>query len=79
MFLAYGPRPLGRVSRSELSMDFSISEDSRLLMDSVVRFVREELQPLEDDVEATGVLAPEIAQEIFRKSKALGFYAMNMP
>ena len=60
-------------------MDFSISEDSRLLMDSIARFVREELQPLEDEVEATGVLTPEIAQEIFRKSKELGFYAMNMP
>ena len=60
-------------------MDFSVSEETRLLTRSLRRFVEEELQPLEDEVESTGVLVPDKAREVFLKSKALGFYAMNMP
>ena len=60
-------------------MDFFVSEETRLLTQSLRRFVEEELQPLEDEVETTGVLVPEKAHEVFLKSKALGFYAMNMP
>ena len=60
-------------------MDFSISEESRLLVASLRRFVEEELQPLEREVEDSGELRPEAAREIFLKSRALGFYAMNMP
>jgi acyl-CoA dehydrogenase len=60
-------------------MDFSISEESRLLTASLRRFVEEELQPLEGAVETKGELAPGKAREIFLKSRDLGFYAMNMP
>ncbi len=60
-------------------MDFSISEESRLLTASLRRFVEQELQPLEEEVESRGEIAPEKAREIFLKSRSLGFYAMNMP
>jgi acyl-CoA dehydrogenase len=60
-------------------MDFSLSEEQRLLIDTIRRFIREELSPLEDDVEANATLAPEAAQAIHAKSKALGLYAMNIP
>ena len=60
-------------------MDFSITEETLLLTKSLRRFVEEELQPREDEVESTGVLLPDKAREVFLKSKALGFYAMNMP
>ena len=59
--------------------DFSPDETTRLLLDTVRRFVRTELFPLEEEVEREGVLAAERAVEIFTKSKALGLYAMNMP
>ena len=60
-------------------MDFSLSDEQRLLVDTVRRFIREELAPLEDEVEATGTLSPEKAAAIHAKSKALGLYGMNIP
>ena len=63
----------------ECIMDFGISEESRLLVGTLRRFIEEELRPLEDEVESKGVLEPDKAREIFLKSRALGFYAMNMP
>lgn len=60
-------------------MEFGLSEEQRLVVEMVRRFVDTELIPLEDDIEATGELAPEKAREIFEKSKTLGFYAMNIP
>ena len=60
-------------------MDFSISEESRLLTASLRRFIEEELQPIEAEVEAKGELDSDKAREIFLKSRELGFYAMNMP
>ena len=60
-------------------MDFSLSNEQRLLIDTVRRFIREELAPLEDEVEASGALAPEKARAIHEKSKALGLYGMNIP
>ena len=59
--------------------DFAPDETTRLLLDTVRRFVRTELLPLEEEVERDGALAPERAAEIFAKSRALGLYAMNMP
>lgn len=60
-------------------MNFELSDEQRLLVDTVRRFVREELRPLEDEVEASGELAPEQALRIHANSKALGLYALNMP
>jgi acyl-CoA dehydrogenase len=60
-------------------MDFSLSQEQKLLIDTVRRFVRDELAPLEQQVEDQGYLAPEIANALFEKSRALGLYAMNFP
>lgn len=60
-------------------MNFGLSHEQRMLIDTVQGFIQSELQPLEDEVEETGVLAPEKAQAIFEKSRALGLYAMNIP
>ena len=60
-------------------MDFSLSSEMRTLLSTVERFVRDELLPLEVSVEETGVLMPEIARDIFEKSRALGLYAVNIP
>ncbi len=60
-------------------MDFSISTETKQVLETVRRFVETELHPLEDDVNKSGILASEIATEIFSKSKALGLYGMNMP
>ena len=60
-------------------MDFGLSEETRLLIKTVREFVRNELYPLEQEVEEKDLLEPEKAREIFEKSRALGFYAMNIP
>jgi len=60
-------------------VDFALSEAQRLLVETVRRFVDAELIPLEDEVEASGRLEPELARRIFEKSRALGLYATNIP
>ena len=60
-------------------MDFGRSEEQNLLVDTVRDFIARELAPLEDEVEATGMLRPELAAAIHAKAKALGLYAMNIP
>lgn len=60
-------------------MDFSISEEARLILQTVSRFVAEELQPLEVEIDRTGIMPPETAKAVFEKSRALGLYGMNMP
>ena len=59
-------------------MDFALTHEQRLLVETVRGFIDTQLAPLEQDVEDNG-LAPDIARTIFEKSRALGLYAMNMP
>jgi acyl-CoA dehydrogenase len=60
-------------------MDFSFSDEQRLLVDTVRRFIANELAPLEQKIEADGTLDADTARTIFEKSRALGLYAMNIP
>lgn len=60
-------------------MDFALTDEQKMMVATVRRFIQEELHPLEQTVEDQGRLAPEQAQAIFEKSRALGLYAMNMP
>ena len=60
-------------------MDFGLSAEQRLLVETVRRFVERELRPLEADVERTGALNAANAKRIFDASRELGLYAMNMP
>ena len=60
-------------------MDFSPTEEQRLLVATIRSFVETELRPLEAQVEQTGHLADELAAKIRAKSQALGLYAVNIP
>ncbi len=60
-------------------MDFSLTEEQRLLVGTIREFVHRELKPLEEDVEAGGYLADDVAREIRQKSQELGLYAVNIP
>ena len=60
-------------------MHFGLSDEQQMIVAMVRRFVETELIPLEDAIEETGRLDPATARAIFEKSKALGFYAMNIP
>ena len=60
-------------------MDFSLSAEQNMLIDTVRRFIREELKPLEDQIEIDGVFAVDLANAVHVKSKTLGLYGLNMP
>ncbi|MEY4284712.1 MAG: hypothetical protein RL111_1387 [Pseudomonadota bacterium] len=60
-------------------MNFELSDEQKMLMETVRRFIQDEIHPLEDEVEQTGTLAQDKAQALHAKAKALGLYAMNMP
>ena len=60
-------------------MDFTLTEEQRLLVETIREFVQRELKPLEEGVETNGYLADEVASEIQEKSKGLGLYAVNIP
>jgi acyl-CoA dehydrogenase len=60
-------------------MEFTLTDEQKMLVSAVRQFIRNELKPLEDEIETTGRLDPVKAKEIFQKSRELGFYAMNIP
>jgi acyl-CoA dehydrogenase len=60
-------------------MHFALSAEQKMLIDTVRRFIQQELQPLEEGIEADAALPDAVAQTVLRKSQALGLYAMNMP
>ncbi|HLY55840.1 MAG TPA: acyl-CoA dehydrogenase family protein [Stellaceae bacterium] len=60
-------------------MNFGLSHEQQLVVDTVRSFVKTELYPLERDLERTGNLPRELGREIQRKVKELGFYAPNIP
>jgi acyl-CoA dehydrogenase len=60
-------------------IDFALSQETRLLVETVRRFVETEVQPLEDEVERTGRVPPRALETIKAKAQKLGLYAMNMP
>jgi acyl-CoA dehydrogenase len=58
---------------------FTLSDEQRMLIETVRRFIREECKPLEDEVESCGELSQAQAQALHDRARALGLYAMNMP
>ena len=60
-------------------MDFALSTEQRLLVESLRAFVDQELYPHEAEVERTGELRPELIERIKAKAIEQGFYAANMP
>jgi acyl-CoA dehydrogenase len=60
-------------------MDFSLTEEQRLIMQAANAFVTRELYPHEAEIEATGRLRPELRDELKRKAIDAGLYAANMP
>ena len=60
-------------------MDFALNEEQKMMIDTIRRFIAEELHPLEDALETGGELPPDTARAIHEKAKALGLYALNMP
>jgi acyl-CoA dehydrogenase len=60
-------------------MDFTLSHEQQLIVDTVRAFVERELYPHELEVERSDRVAPELAEDIKRKAIEAGLYAANMP
>ena len=43
-------------------MDFSLSHEQKMLVDTVQQFISKELEPLEEEVERSGMLDPDLAE-----------------
>jgi len=60
-------------------MDFALSDEQRMIIETTRSFVENELYPHEAEIEATGVLRPELAEELKQKAITTGLYAANIP
>ena len=60
-------------------MDFNLTEEQRMIVDTTRAFVVNELYPHEAEVERTGELRRELYEELKAKAIEAGLYAANMP
>ena len=60
-------------------MDFGLTEEQQMIVDTTRAFVETELYPHEAEVERTGILREDLRREIADKAIAAGLYAANMP
>ena len=60
-------------------MNFDLTDEQGMVVETVRKFVEAELYPHEAEVERTGLVPRELGREIQRKVLELGFYAPNWP
>ena len=60
-------------------MDFTLTDEQRLIVETTRTFTERELLPYEEDVERSGQVDPEIATQIKQRAIDAGIYAANMP
>lgn len=60
-------------------MDFNLTEEQRMIVDTTRAFVEHELYPHEAEIERTGELRRELYEELKAKAIEAGLYAANMP
>ena len=60
-------------------MDFSLTDEQLQIVKTTRQFVEKELYPHEKEIEATGVLRPELLRDIKGRAIQAGLYAANMP
>jgi alkylation response protein AidB-like acyl-CoA dehydrogenase len=60
-------------------MDFGLTDEQKMIVETTRSFVEAELYPHEAEVERTGVLRMDLVRELQQKAMAAGLYAANMP
>ncbi len=61
------------------AMDFGLTQEQQMIVDTTRAFVENELYPHEAAVERSGHLPMEVIREVQAKAIAAGLYAANMP
>ena len=62
-----------------MTLDFELTSEQQMVVDTVRDFVERELYPHEEEVERSGRVARELGEEIKRKVIEMGFFAPNLP
>jgi len=60
-------------------MDLGLTDEQKMIVQTVRAFVEKELVPYEDEIERTDDVRPELRKQIIRKALDHGLYAANMP
>ncbi|MQA82268.1 MAG: acyl-CoA dehydrogenase [Streptosporangiales bacterium] len=60
-------------------MDFALTDEQRMIVETVRRFVTTELEPYEDEVERLDDVPADVADRIRKRALDAGIYAANMP
>lgn len=60
-------------------MDFSLTDEQKMIVETTRAFVETELYPHEKEVERTGVLRMDLIRELQSRAMAAGLYAANIP
>ncbi|MCA0272511.1 MAG: acyl-CoA dehydrogenase family protein [Proteobacteria bacterium] len=60
-------------------MDFGLTDEQRMIVETTRSFVETELYPHEAEVERSGHLSMDLIKELQAKAMAAGLYAANMP
>lgn len=60
-------------------MEFALTAEQQMIVDTVRRFVETEIYPFEEDIEREGRVSSELGTAIARKCREIGFFAANMP
>ena len=58
---------------------YDTSNDSKMLLDTVQKFLTDEIYPHEDRVDKLGYVPDEIGKQIEKRSKEVGLFAANLP
>jgi acyl-CoA dehydrogenase len=60
-------------------LDFALTDEQQMIVDTVRSFTERELFPHEEQVEKLGEVPPELVKQIKQRSIDAGLYAANMP
>ena len=60
-------------------MNFELTDEQSLIVDTTRHFLEKEIYPHEKIVEKTGEVPRELGAEIANKCKEIGFFAANFP
>ncbi|MGL3606732.1 acyl-CoA dehydrogenase family protein [Rhizobium sp. G187] len=60
-------------------MNFALTDEQQMIVETVRSFVEAEIYPFENEVERSGHVPPELGRQIATKCRELGFYACNFP
>ena len=66
-------------SKIKIMIDFSLTDEQKMFVETTHNFVEKEMIPYEDTLEKTDLLPKDLAKSLKKRSIELGLYACNLP